>query len=246
MRKAILAAVLLSATLLASPATADVRLTISNGQVTLSAKDATVRQILAEWARVGQTTIVNAERVAGSQVTLELANVSEEQALDIILRSVSGYLAAPRSVSVANASRYDRILVLPTSTGTRATASAAAPAPAFQQPQFNPQRADEAADEPDDDVAAPGAPNGAPPPMPRGPIFNAFPPAQGAQPGGQRLPPAQQQQAAPNQVPQSAPGVFSTPALPPGVTMSPGVAVPGMVVPAPAQPGAAAPGPDTP
>jgi hypothetical protein len=243
MRKAILAAVLLSATLLVSPAWADVSLTINNGQVTLSAKDATVRQILAEWARVGQTTIVNAERIAGSQVTLELANVSEEQALDVILRSVSGYLAAPRSVSVANASRYDRILVLPTSTGTRATA--AAPAPAFQQPQFNPQRADEAPDDPDDDVAAPGAPNAAPP-MPRGPIFNAFPPTQGGQPGGQRLPPAQQPQAAPAQTPQSAPGVFSTPAVPAGVTMSPGVAVPGMVVPAPAQPGAPGAAPETP
>jgi hypothetical protein len=239
MRKALLAAVLFSPLLLAAPASADVHLTINNGLVTLSAKDATVRQILAEWSRVGQTKIVNAERVVGAQVTLELADVSEEQALDVILRSVSGYLAAPRSAAVANASRYDRILVLATSTGTRP--SAAAPAPAFQQPQFNPQRADE--DDADDDQAAPGAP-----PLPRGPIFNAFPPSGAG--AGQRLPPTQQQQGqqgtpqAP--APQQAPGVFSTPAMPAGVTMSPGVAVPGMVVPAPVVPGAPGAVPETP
>src|SRR5436190_1499354 len=111
MRSVTLAAVFSGAILLASSASADVRLTIVNGQVTLSAKDATVRQILAEWARVGKTTFVNADRIAGGPVTLELANVSEEQALDIILRSVSGYLAAPRPAIIANASRYDRVLV---------------------------------------------------------------------------------------------------------------------------------------
>ena len=48
----IAAAVVMS---VASTASADVQLTIQNGRVTLVAKDATVRQILAEWARVGQT-----------------------------------------------------------------------------------------------------------------------------------------------------------------------------------------------
>ena len=49
------------------------------------AKDATVRQILAEWARVGQTKIVNVERIPGGPLTLELNNVPEAQALDILL-----------------------------------------------------------------------------------------------------------------------------------------------------------------
>ena len=66
MRSNILAAVFATVTLLAPAASADVRLTIHNGQVNLSATDATVRQILAEWARVGQTTIVNADRMAAS------------------------------------------------------------------------------------------------------------------------------------------------------------------------------------
>ena len=77
-------------------ASADVQLTIQNGRVSLVAKDATVRQILTEWARVGDTKIVNIERVPGGPVTLELTNVPEAQALDVVLRSLSGYIAAPR------------------------------------------------------------------------------------------------------------------------------------------------------
>ena len=43
----------------ASTASADVHVTMQNGHVSIVAKDATVRQILTEWARVGQTKIVN-------------------------------------------------------------------------------------------------------------------------------------------------------------------------------------------
>ena len=43
----------------AVPARADVRVSMHDGLVTIVAKDATVRQILAEWARVGRATIVN-------------------------------------------------------------------------------------------------------------------------------------------------------------------------------------------
>ena len=79
-----------------STASADVQLSIDNGRVSLTAKDATVRQILTEWARVGQTRIVNVERIPGGPLTLELKNMPEDQALNLLLRSVSGYLAAPR------------------------------------------------------------------------------------------------------------------------------------------------------
>src|SRR5438874_8654140 len=95
-------------------ASAEVRLTIQDGRVSLTAKDATVRQILAEWARVGQTKIVNAERVPGGPITLELTNVPEGEALDVLLRSVSGYMAAPRAVVAANLSVFDRVIVMPT------------------------------------------------------------------------------------------------------------------------------------
>src|SRR5215471_8648550 len=78
-----------------APARAEVQLTIHNGRVSLTATNATVRQILDEWAKVGQTRIVNIERVVGAPVTVELKDVPEEQALEVILRSLSGYVDAP-------------------------------------------------------------------------------------------------------------------------------------------------------
>jgi len=43
----------------------------------------------------GQTRIVNVDRLSGPPVSIELTNVPEAQALDTLLRAVSGYLAAP-------------------------------------------------------------------------------------------------------------------------------------------------------
>ena len=124
--------------LTASAASAQVQLSLRDGRVTVVATNATVRQILAEWARVGQTKIVNAERIPGGPLTLQLTDMSEQEALDILLRSVTGYMAAPRPVAVASLSRYDRILVLPTVATARPPASAA-PAPVFQQPPVQPR-----------------------------------------------------------------------------------------------------------
>src|SRR5436305_12131370 len=114
-------------------ASAEVRLTIQDGRVSLTAKDATLRQILAEWARVGQTKIVNGERVPGGPVTLQLTNVPEEQALDTLLRSLTGYVAAPRATTAANLSRYDRIVVMPTIAQAAAAPAAGPPPPMYPQ-----------------------------------------------------------------------------------------------------------------
>src|SRR4051812_49166825 len=134
-------------------ASADVRVTMQNGRVTIVAKDATVRQILLEWARVGQTKIVNVDRVPGGPMTLELTDVPEAQALDVLLRALSGYISAPRPVDVANLSHFDRIIIMPTLASAR-PASGAPPPAAFQQqaPQFQPQPAD---DDDDDNKPAP-------------------------------------------------------------------------------------------
>jgi hypothetical protein len=121
----------------AAPARAEVQLRIENGLVSLKATNATVREILAEWGRVGNTKIVNGERMPGGPVTLELTGVTEEDALEIILRSAAGYVTAPRAIAQVNASRYDRILVMPTRSPTRP-----APPPqsgSFQQPGQQPQ-----------------------------------------------------------------------------------------------------------
>src|SRR5207237_1419294 len=62
----------------------------------------------------------NGDRVAGSPLTLDLEGVPERQALDIVLRSVSGYALAAREPGATNGpSMYDRIMILPTSVAPR-------------------------------------------------------------------------------------------------------------------------------
>jgi hypothetical protein len=114
---------------LAGPVAAaeSLQLTIHAGHISLVANDVTVRQILAEWERVGRTHIVNGDRVPGGRITLELTNTSEREALDLLLRGVGGYVAAEREPAVSGASQYDRILILPTSTAPAAPTRAARP-----------------------------------------------------------------------------------------------------------------------
>lgn len=209
--------------LTASAASADVQIILKDGRVSITAKDATVRQILTEWARVGQTNVVNVDRIPGGPLTLELTNMPEGQALDVLLRSVSGYVAAPRQTSVANLSVFDRIIVMATVAAPRPAAVAGQPAPVFQQPQFTPQP-QPADDEPDE----PSAPNVQMNP-PRGPVFNTFPPPQVGAPNAPFGGPG----GAPRQ-PQAAPVTFgATPSAPAGG----GVSVPGMVPQPAVQPG---------
>jgi hypothetical protein len=212
--------------LAASTASAEVQLSIGDGRVTLTATNATVRQILAEWARVGQTKVVNAERIPGGPLTLQLTNMPEQEALDILLRSVTGYMAAPRSTPVANLSHYDRILVLPTAAVAR-TPVAAPPTPAApRQPVFQPPT------DPDDEpsIAQP----------PRGPLFPTFqqPPMNqeggvAATPGAFPPPPAQGPDGSP--VDQQTDQPFYVAPFPGGAAV--GAPRPGMVVPPPGQPG---------
>jgi hypothetical protein len=109
---------------------APLTLSVRDGLVSLDAQDVTVRQILMEWARVGKTHIVNVERITGGPITLKLDAVPEKQALDIILRTIPGYMAMPRSAQVADASLYDRILIMPTTTAVAALRPQQ-PGPAF-------------------------------------------------------------------------------------------------------------------
>jgi hypothetical protein len=125
--------VVLCCTALAGPAAAGtLKLEIRNGLVTLDARDVTVRDILAEWARVGRTRIENREQVGGGLVTLTLKDVPEKDALETLLRSVSGYIAAPRTTPVADGSIYDAVFVLATARPTTVAGTGAAPAQSQQ------------------------------------------------------------------------------------------------------------------
>ena len=145
---------------------------IANGRATIIAKDVPVRQILAEWAKVGDTKLVNAEKMMGGPVTLELIDVPEKEALDILLRTAAGYIAAPRPANLAGASQFDRVIILATSRPPAATASM--PPPAFGRPAVQPIIQQPP---PDDDDGDPGDQGPMPPPVmgPNGPIQQAFP-----------------------------------------------------------------------
>ena len=105
--------------LAASPAAAQhVSLDIRNGQVTLDARDTTLQQILSEWARLAGVQVVNADRVVGSSITLLLRDVSERQALDILLRNQQGYVLVRQPEGVTATSAFRRILILPRTTTT--------------------------------------------------------------------------------------------------------------------------------
>jgi hypothetical protein len=221
MRRLICPAVVI-ASLCAAPAFADVQLTIHNGLVSLTTHDATVRQILAEWARVGQTKVVNGERAPGGPLTLQLTDIPEAQALDIVLRSVSGYMAAPRPTYLQNASRYDRIVVMPTAVNLRApSATAQMPSPRLPAAPPPPQADEQEQEEPGRN---PGPPQG----TVRPPVFTTYPsPEVGQQP-----------QAAPPPAATPTPTMSATPTAPGGV------ALPGVIAPAPTPaPGQAAPPP---
>jgi hypothetical protein len=159
-------------------ARADVMVSLADGRATIVARNATLRQVLAEWARVGGTRIVNLERVAGAPDSFELRNVPEAKALATLLRSLAGYIAAPRPATSRGASIYDRILILPTSVASPPMgplrAGPVPPAPVFEAA---PDPTALANDDSNDTTAAPvfqgngqegvapGSPAGPPPPM---------------------------------------------------------------------------------
>ena len=110
-------------------------LSFDNGTVTLVASEVPVSDILSEWARIGSTRFVDAEDLAdGSPLTLQLTDVPEAEALELLLRAAAGYLAAPRAVRVDGASRFDRVLIMATSSGPQPTSGAPPMTPSFGGP----------------------------------------------------------------------------------------------------------------
>ena len=219
-------------------------LDIRDGLVTMSATNVPVRQVLAEWARVGGTRVVGGDRITGAPLTLVLEGMPEAKALDIVLRGAAGYMAAARSVPGAGRSTYDRILILATSTppavGSAAAAAAKGPvANRFGVPPAveTPDQADLGTDLPEVNEQPQGqvnpfanafgqaAPGATPFGQPGGinPFGQAIgQPPQPFQPGGGFFQPLQ---------PQAVPGAVA----PSGFFGAPGSTTPGMVL-QPAQP----------
>lgn len=122
-------------------AAGEVSVSMNNGHVTISAREATLRDILSAWARAGQTMITNLDQITvDAPVTLELRDVREEDALAVLLRPLSGYLTTRRTAPITNVSRYDRIVLLPTSVSNHDSAVINTPAPPPFTPPAPPQQ----------------------------------------------------------------------------------------------------------
>jgi hypothetical protein len=223
LRAAIVASVACS--LPAAASAGDLKMSMQNGRVTILADNVPLRQILVEWARIGQSKILNIDKVSGPAVTLQLVDTPEKDALDILLRSASGYIAAPRAELIADASMYDRITIMATSRAPAAVTSAAPP-PTFQRP---PQPMDEG-DEPINVI---------PNQVLQNPVVSQYPGMPPTvMPNGAQSPqtPALQSQPGMPTTPQTSPrpGMLPTPAAPNGV---PNPYQPQVIRPGPGGPG---------
>ena len=226
---------------LAAPAAAQqLTLTFNNGLVTVDATAVPVRTILNEWAKRGDTKVVGGERMSGAPLTVKLIDVPEAQALEVILRSAAGYMAAPRSTG-AGASMYDRILVMATSSAPAPAAPTAARpanpnAMAGTQRFVPPQR--RADDDDDNNEEDPNPPN---PPVftfPNAPNQNGQPGVFVSQPQGNVNGQPMQPMIVNPQTGQPQ-NITINPAAPGGYpTTAPfGSTTPGMISQPPAQPG---------
>ena len=112
----------------------DLRLTFQNGRVTLVAHDVPLREILAEWERVGGTRVVNRDAAPAAPVTLDLSDVPEARALAILLQQAAGYFASERTTPAEASSRFTRIVIMPGAERLATVLPAPAPAPAGAQP----------------------------------------------------------------------------------------------------------------
>lgn len=207
-------------------AAGDLKLTLENGRATLIAQDVPLRQILDEWARVGKTTIVNGDKLTGPPITVQLVDRPEAEVLELLLRSASGYIAAPRDASApAGPSMFARVMILPVSRGpvgvgtNTPPAFGARPNPPQPMPMPMPMPVNDDDDNDAPQIVPPGA--GPQPVTAPGPFQPQAQPVNGQQPvttaprPGMLPPP-----------PATQPNPYGAPVVQPGV-VQPGVVRPG-------------------
>jgi hypothetical protein len=123
-------AVTLSAAVAGPVSAGDVKIAFRDGRVSIEAANATPRQILSEWARLGGVSVTNLDRLGGDPVSVQLVDVPEAQAIETLLRGTAGFIAALRTTGApAAGSEYEKILLLPGLAPPPTVASAPAPAP---------------------------------------------------------------------------------------------------------------------
>jgi len=130
-----------------------VRVTFAKGRVTVVAVDATLGDILREWARAGGSRFTNIEKIpVRERVTIRLENETELHALDVLLRPLAGYAVVARPQGAAGLSAIDRVLIMPGLSRPMVYGQAApSPANAFANESQQPRQPFGGLPAPDDD-----------------------------------------------------------------------------------------------
>lgn len=119
----------------------ELALAIAEGRVTLTAAEAPLGDVLAEWSRAGNTRFEGVGELGSARVTLHLEGVPEREALRLLLRPAAGFLAAPRRSQGSGASIYGRVWIR---AGRRAPQAAPGGASQERRPPLPPRRIREA------------------------------------------------------------------------------------------------------
>jgi hypothetical protein len=90
-----------------------VEVSFAAGRVTVSAADAPVADVLAEWARKGGSEIVGAENLGGRRISIRLMNTPEADALRAIVGSPGWFRTDAREAPGSAESAFTRIVILP-------------------------------------------------------------------------------------------------------------------------------------
>jgi len=135
----------------------------------------------------------------GPPMTLQLVDRPEREVLDLVLRSASGYIAAPRGGNLAGASQFEKVMILPVSRGPVGMASTPPPTQFGRPPSAMVQQMPVPIADDDDPVEQPQV---------------VVPPGMGPQ--NQPAPNPFQAQPGQQQAPMTAPRPGILPAPPPG------------------------------
>jgi hypothetical protein len=175
-------------------------LSFSQGNVTLIAKNVTLREILAEWTRQGGCQFVNADKIAGGVLApLQFENEPELSVLSTLLAPVSGYIVGGRRAGTLGASQFEAVYIVASSHPTSSPYSGSNSGP-IAAPLMN--------NVPDDEIA---------------PVMPITPQGQQMQPSGPRPP-------GPSPMPgMGLPGSAGPGATMPGRSGAPGTTPPGTV-----------------
>jgi len=115
-----------------------VQLSIHDGRVWLKTERATIADILAEWARVGRTQIINSEALPAIPMTVDLQDVTELEALGVITRATGGFMTVSRNGAdtdgAAALSQFSRVVILAAARRSTFADPPTTPAPSYTPP----------------------------------------------------------------------------------------------------------------